>query len=402
MSEYQLITEELGDLKFKAQYTADPEMVKNKYQQAVSELRKANVPGFRPGKATDQAIKVRFKDRIHQWVTAEMVKQANDDVLYETKARPLGRAKIESAQLSGNTFKLEAVFSKKPEITLAAYKELELSEPILDQSVASIKEEFLKDLLTKHGESHPFADNESVQMGDKLVIDVELSSGFKEEGKLYNVGENLYESFDQNILDMKVGDVKEFELTVDSAAVTCKVTLHMGLKDRAAELTDEIAVKCGVEKAEDVLNSLQVIAENRIQGIRNAKIAEALRAKLLETHEFEVPNWLVTVEAEHLASRQGLKYSEINDETRDHIRSQARDSVKFTLILDAIRQTEPETELSDQEALEAVKQTLLQRGVSDVDAYLQRSFKDGSLLGFLETVRTDYVVQWLINNVKVS
>jgi FKBP-type peptidyl-prolyl cis-trans isomerase (trigger factor) len=175
----------------------------------------------------------------------------------------------------------------------------------------------------------------------------------------------------------------------------------MGLKSIPCPLDDTLATKCGVENLGVVTDSVRLIAENHLKGERNAKIANQIRLRLLADNDFVLPNWLVNKEAEYMAQHQGVKYPELNDEAKEHLRQQAHDSVKFTLIMDSIRRAEPDTELSDTEALEAVKQTLTQRGVQDTDSFLQKSAREGTLMGFVERIRTDYAVQWLIDNAKV-
>ena len=397
----QITTEELEDYKLRVKYIADSTVIKEKNQKALEQLRNAKISGFRPGKATDQAIKIKFKDRIEQWVKAEMTNHANDDIVFQTKIRPIGRPEIEKVNLTNNSFELEAIYNKKPEFVLAEYKGIEIPAPQMDKSIEDIVQEYIQTLREKHGEVRPYEDSDFVQAKDRITLEYELSNGTKEEGKVYQVGSGLLDGFDENLYGMKAGDVREFDLSIDGQKVGCKATVHMGLKTVPCPLDDTLATKCGVENMDVVNDSVKQIAENHFKGERNAKIADQIRLRLLATNEFVLPNWLVNKEAEYMAQHQGVKYSELNDEAKENIRKQAYDSVKFTLIMDSIRRAEPETELSDAEALEAVKQTLVQRGVQDPDSFLQRSAREGSLMGFVERIRTDFAVQWLINNCKV-
>jgi trigger factor len=401
MSEMQITTEELEDFKLKVNYVADKNVVKNKNKEALDSLRGMKVPGFRPGKATDLAIRVKYKDRIEQWVKSEMINLANEDIVFQTKILPIGKPKIELAKLAGSDFKLEAVYNKKPDFELAEYKGIEIPEPHIEKSLEDKVNEFLQTLREKHSDVRPYEENDFVQKGDKVTLEYELSNGDKEEGKLYEVGTNLFEEFDDGLYGMTAGENRKFDVLIDSKKVNCSVTLHMGLKSVICPLDDTLAAKCGVKTVDEVLNSVRSIAENQIKAERNEKIVEQIKLRLLESNKFDPPNWLTSQEAEGLARQQGLIYADLNDEAKEKIRSQASDNVKFTLIVDSIRKAEAEVELSDQEALEGIKQNLLQRGVKDLQGFLTKAQKDGSLFGFVERMKNDYVIQFLVDKAVV-
>ncbi len=401
MSEAQIQTEELEDFKLKVVYTADKEVVQQKNKEALNQLRKMNVPGFRPGKATDLALKVKFKDRINQWVQAEMITEANDDILFETKIRPIGRPKVESVSLNGTVFKYEAIYNKKPEFELSEYKGLEIPEPHLEKSVEDKIAEYTQSLREKHGEVQPYGDNDFVQAGDSVTLEYELSNGDKEEGKLYEVGSNLFKEFDENLYGMTAGETREFVIQIDDKPVTAKVTVHMGLKKTPCALDESLAQRCGVASLEEVTNSIKIIAENQTKAERNEKLVNQVKLQLLEKNIFEVPKWLALQEAEFVARQQGLVYAELDEEVQNKILTQARDNVRFTLIIDSIKRVENDVELSTQEAINGVRQNLSQRGVGNVEAFLQKADKEGQLLGFVEKMKNDYAIQWLVDNAKV-
>lgn len=401
MSEAQITTEELEDFRLKVVYVADKGVVKTKNKEALNSLRHLKVPGFRPGKASDLALKVKFKDRINQWVQAEMVSYANDDIVFETKLRPLGKPKIESVKLEGTEFKMEAVYNKKPDFELSEYKGLEIPEPHLDKTIDDRIAEYTQNLRDKHADVRPYGEDDFVQEGDTVTLEYELSNGEKDEGKLYEVGSKLYPEFDENLFGMTAGETREFDIEIDGKRVSAKVTLHMGLKKSPCPLDETLAQRCGVKSIDEVTNSLKIIAENQHKAERNERLVEQVKLQLLEKNKFEVPKWLTLQEAEFIAKQQGLVYAELNDEARDKVLAQASDNVRFTLIIDSIKKVEPEVVLADHEALQGVKQNLDRRGVKDVEAFINKSYRDGSLFGFVEKMKNDYAIQFLVDNAKV-
>lgn len=102
--------------KLNIKYTALPETVVEKTKAALNELRKLPVPGFRPNKATDIAIKTRYKSRINDWVKREMLNQSVEDILFETKMQHIGQPQVIDMRLEGNVFNCEMIFLKKPDL----------------------------------------------------------------------------------------------------------------------------------------------------------------------------------------------------------------------------------------------------------------------------------------------
>lgn len=399
----EIKTEKLEDYKIKVNYIANTDVVKEKNKEALDQLRtlKEKVPGFRPGKANDLALRVRFKDRIEQWVKSEMVSQANDDIMFDTKIKPIGKPHFESVVLDGNTFKLEAVYNGRPDFELSEYKGLEIPNPHLEKSQEDLINEYLQILRTKHSDIKPYEDDDFVQDGDKVTLEYKLSNGKEEEGKLYEVGSNLFHGFDHGLLGMKAGESKTFDVIIDNDKVSCDVTVHMGLKSVPCPLDETLAQRCGVQSIEEVVESIKTITENNLKSERDNKLAEQIKLKLLDLNKFEPPQWLVNQEAEFVARHRGLTFSSLDDEQKKDITSEASKNIRFTLILDEIKGLEPEVNLEEQQAINNVKNILMQQGVQNVEGYLNKAFNDGSLFGIVERMKNDYIVKWLIDNAKV-
>lgn len=401
MTDMQVTTEELEYCKVKVKYQANSDVVSKKTKEAINQLRGMNVPGFRPGKASDLAIKVRFKDRIKQWVEREMLNEANNDILFETKMRPLSRPQVEKQTLEGNNFSCEMVYMKKPDIELKEFKGLEIPKPNIEKDEFQVAEEMLQKIREQNAESRPYDENEFVQNGDKITIRLEVSDGTTDEGIVYKVGESLYPDFDENLYGMSIGETREFAIKVDGKKETCKVTVNMGMKPVPAPLDDSFAQRVGVKSFGELQETLTNIAKDKIKQMRDELVGDQIKKRLVADHDFEAPPWLVTMESQHLAGQEGLKWPELEQAAQDKYIERAKDNVKFTLILDAIREKEKETELSDNEAVEMVRQVALRKGLQNVDEWLQKSMKDGSLYGLVAKAKNDYTMQWLIDNAKV-
>jgi len=401
MSELQVSTEEIEYCKVRVNYTADSKVVSEKNKEAIYNLKKLPVPGFRPGKATDVAIKVHFKDKIKQWVEREMLNQANDDVIYETKMTPLGQPQVEKHSLKGNEFSCQLVYLKKPDFELKQYKGIEVPEPHSPKTVDEMAEQIVQGVRTQHSDITPYGDGDFIQAGDRITLDYTVGEETK-EGQLYQVGQKIYPEFDENLFGMSPGETREFELDINGKKTSCKVNFHMGMKQVAAPLDDELAKKVGLNSLEELFNTAKTIAQNQFKSNRDSLIAEQIKATLVSSHDFEPPTWSVLMEAQHMSMMEGFKLWEtIEEDIKTAYLARGKDNVKFTLILDSINKAEPETVISELEAVSMLKQTLAQRGIQNVDAWIQRASQDGTLIGLIAKAKVDYTLQWLVDNTKI-
>jgi trigger factor len=400
MSELQVNTEELEYCKIKVNYTADSDVVGVKYKEAIKQLRKMPVPGFRPGKATDLAIKLKYKDRIKDWVIREMLQQAHDDILFETKMRPLGNYQVQTVKLDKNDFNCELVYLKKPEFELAKYAGLEVPTPHIDEMPEQIAERLLQDLREQHGETRPYEENEFVQPGDQITMDYEVA-GEKQVGMVYHVGSNVVPGLDDSIVGMTPGEDRSFPLEVDGEKKDAKVILHMGTKKIPCPLSAELAQKVGFKTVEELHQKAQVTGEEQLRSRKNVAIAEQIKKQLVAAHDFEVPPWLLGMEAQQIAAQEGVNWDGLSEAAKQPFIDRGKDQVKFALILDSVRLAEADLQLSDDEAVRLVGQRVASMGVPDPDKFISESARNGRLHGLMASLRNDYTMQWLVDKATV-
>jgi len=387
--------------KVKVKYTADSDKVKEKYKKAISELKKLPVPGFRPNKATDQAIRNHFKAKIDAWVKQEMISESYEDILFETKIQPIGFPQTLDLKLDGNDFNCEFLFLKKPDFELKEVKGLEIPKPHQNITQNDYVEEMLQEIRTQNSNAVPYADGDFVQAGDTITMDYTVDDQVA-EGELYKVGNNLLPEFDDNIIGMAPGESREFDVLnpTTNAKSHVKVLLHMGMKKTLCGLDDELAVKVGLKDLAELRKVVEGISSNRLKQHTDAQIADQIKKRLVDMHDFELPEWLTNMELQQVAQRMSIDLATASDQTKSDLITQAKNSVKFALILDSIRKNTPEADLSDEEILNIIKAKVANQ-VQDVDGFLQESQKNGKLLGFVAQVRNEVTLQYLIDNAKI-
>lgn len=399
----QITTEDVEYCKVKVGYVADSKVVSKKAKEAINNIRSLPVPGFRPGKATDVAIKLKYKDRINQWVSGEMLNCAHDDIIFETKMKPLGRPQLISHSLKNNEFSCEFMYLKKPEFELKQFKEIEVSEPNPSTTVDDIASDILLQLRKKCASSVPYGESDFVQMGDKITLSYRIGEDPIKEGQLYVVGEKLFPEFDENLQGMVAGETRTFNILINDKAVSCTATVHMGMKQTLAPLDDDLAKRYNLVKVDALMNAINSMAQQQFTSARNEGIGTQIKEKLVSSHDFEVPSWLVLMEAQYLAMTEGLKWDTLTDDVKDKYLDRAKQNVKFTLILDSVRDVAKESELSDAECLDVIKQQIFrQKPGINIESTIQEMLKNGSLAGLLAKTKNDFTLQYLIDNAVVK
>lgn len=412
---------DLGDCKVQVVYTADTNVVVNKRKESYKQLRNAPIPGYRPGKATDIAIKQyalrnhQVKHQLDTWVKTELATQAYDDILFETKIKPIGRPELTSLELGDMSFTCEMNIMKKPEFTLKDYKSMEIPKPALPTNSSEFAEKMLQDLRKQNGTIEPYGENDFVQAGDQITLDFEIKvddqiiGDGKQEGQLYNVGEgNVFPEFDQNILGMSAGETREFDLVlpenfkdVAGKQAHVKVTVHMGTKRIPAALDDDLAVKLGLKDYNDLRTQLEQVATQKVQSMEMALVAQQIVKRLVaDNSDFEIPEWLYSMEAQYSAANEQKKWAELNDEEKLSYTNRAKEGVRLALILDSIQEQDPESCLSDAEAIGIVKSRIQEVG-RDVEQTISEMQSNGQLVGAVAALKNEFTVQFLAKRVKI-
>lgn len=390
--------------KLNVQYIADSDILLSKFDNAISNLKQSKIPGFRRGKAPDFAIRTKCKKQIDAFVINEMITQAYEDVLHEAKIKPIGRPQIKKVEMPDDkNFSCEMTIFKKPDFTLSQYKELEVQKPkTTDVNVNKQMVLALEGLCERFGDISPYDDNDVVDYKDNITLDYEVfvdgakSEELSSSGMLYNVGSNVVTGLDDNLIGMKAGETKEFDVENKHF----KVVVHMGTKVVPAKLDDELAKKLGSESVDDLKKVLGESISLRVSNNEKAIIRREIIENLVKNTDINVPDWLINMEGQHISVQEKLDWNKLSDEEKIPLKDSARNNIKLSLILDSIRDAEPETVLSDAEIINVLKQRVANSG-TDPEKFLVESRKNGTLLGMLAGLKDEFALQWLVDNAKL-
>lgn len=412
----QIDVNEIEPCKLNITYVADAMEILNKRGEILNAFKKAPVPGFREGKATTDAIKMHYRTQIEDSLKRALAEDAYHNTLFEKKIKPHGPPKFNSLLLADGKFTCEFELHTKPNFDLLPVKGLEIVKPHLAENEVEITERLLQELRVRFGEVSPFTETDFVQSGDNVILDYEgFIDGQRIEhlcatGEMLTVGSSNFADFDNNILGMSLGEVREFDVVVPNNSlpslqgkmVHLKVTLSMGSKTIPSPLDDTLAVKMGKKDMTELREFARGAASSTIQNKEKAQLNEAIANKLVDGTDMQVPNWMTLSEAQYLANGAKLNWALIEDLDREKYLSLAERNVKLSLILDRVREITPEAQLTDQEVFEVIKQNLAKTRVQEpIDQIMERMNKSGYLQILFSRIRDEHTMDYIAKNIQI-
>lgn len=403
---------DLDYCKLEVLYTADPDVVADKKEEIIASYRNQDIPGFRKGRAPDSAIRLAKAKEISVAVAEHMKAQAFDDAIFETEIKPIGYPHFDDVKITGNNFSCKMTIAKKPDFTLKDLK-FKVPRPHIEKDADTEVQESLQDLRMRFGDVEPYGDDDFVEVGDQVTIAFDANidgkpfEGSSSEGQVYVVGQSSLKDFDDNVLGMSAGESRKFQITfpenypeIGGKIAEFNVTLHMGTKRVPCALDDNLAKQCGEESLKSLQDKLDKIAKAKVNQSENIKIRQQVAAKLVEAHDFRVPDFLTDLESQHLAAQHGVDYSSLEDSEKDVFKEQAVKQVKLSLILDSVRESEPDSVMSDNEAQNALAKRAQMKGVDPKEFFVEAQ-KNGSLIGMLAGLKDEYTMQWVVSQAEL-
>ncbi len=329
---------------------------------AIQLQRRVRLPGFRPGKAPVSLIQQKFRDDIRSEVLQELVPEYVRVRAQEQNWEPVGYPSVTDVQFADDTaLRFKATVEVLPEFQLENYEDM--SVPLEESKVS--EEEVVKNLdrLREQAATYVNLEDRPLQEGDFASIGFEgISPGrdstpVKVEEVLCEIGgANTMKEFTENLKGAQLGEERRFEIAyppefndprLAGKTVAYKVKV-LGLKKKILpELNDDFAREMGEFASLDALRQ-------RVQDeLGKAKREEAeqkaknqLRQKLVELHDFPVPESMVERQMERRVERlrrqltaQGVDLKSLQMDWKKLRASQqesALQEVKSALILEKI------------------------------------------------------------------
>lgn len=408
--------QEIEYCKINVHYEADAEQIENKRNEVLAQFKRAPVKGFRPGKANLEVIKIQYQKQINESLKRALAEQAFHDTIFEKGIKPFGTPTFSNLTLLVNKFSCDFSMSKKPDFELVPYKGIAFPKQPVDLRIPDMTQQMLQELRVRYGDVNPYTTDDMVQVGDSVVIDYHAFDGdvsldtLDGKGEVLTVGKIALPGFDDALLNMKLGETRSFDILIPEGGlpsvvgrtIRFEVNLVSGAKNVPMPLNDDLAIRAGKENYNQLVEAVTMNASTRYtEALRGANIKQ-LSARLLADNDIKVPSWLTLSEAQYLVSNANLKWDLMPDSDRNSFLKTAESNVKMSLILDKIREEEPEAQLSDNEILEMIKATVGKSGGQDPDQVLANLNHNGYLSVLVARIRDEHALDFVLKNSNIT
>ncbi len=345
-------------------------------------IDKLNIPGFRRGKAPRAFVEKMYgKEVFYEDAMNDIYPDALDAAIKESEYEYVeDKIDLDVVSVGAEGLVFKAVITVKPEVTLAAYKGLDITREEKEVTDADVEDEVKKlqdrnsRMVTVEGRAAETGDTVDFDF-DGYVDDVAFDGGKAEHYSLVLgsgqfipgfeeqiVGKNAGEEFDVNVTFPE--DYHAEELKGKAAVFKCK--LHEIKAKELPVADDEFAKDCSEF---DTLDELKAdlkakLAESR-KNEADAAFENALMDKLVEGMTAEIPeamfenevteqvnNFAYRLQAQGMDMKLYLQYTGMDEAAlRQNFRPQAEQQVKGRLALEKIAALENLT--ASEEEIEA-------------------------------------------------
>src|SRR6202022_915663 len=270
--------------------------------------RVARVPGFRPGKAPVTLIRRRFADDIKSEVLQSLVPNQIERAVSENKMVPITRPQIDKVDFAeAGPVKFRATFEVLPEFELGQYKDLEVEIDDVEIEDSDV-DKALEELRDRAANFVP-VERRAITDGDYAQLKLKgIPAGGGEPIEADSVlchvgGEETMDAFNEHLRGATPGEHKNFDVTYPTDYPDSKLQGKtysysveiLGIKEKKRpELNDEFAKDVSeAQTVEDLKKKIRESLEAARRDRKNDQTREKLLAKLVEAHEFPVPQALV-------------------------------------------------------------------------------------------------------------
>jgi trigger factor len=343
--------------------------------------QKANIPGFRKGKAP-RAILEQYvgKASIIEDALKSVVPQAYEQALKEQEIEPFAQPEVEITQTDPVIFK--AVVPLAPTVELGDYHSIKM-EPEKAEVTEDNVNEVIEELRHQNATWEPV--DRPLDYKDLATIDI--NGKIDEKPYIQRVGTQYQvikdsigpaPGFADQIVGMKKGEEKEFDLTfpedyANTEAAGKKAHFKVKLSEIKAEILPELddefvgristELKTVDELHEEVRKNLVMRTEDRVKTEFQEKLVEAV----IEQSQIDYPPILIEIEINRILNEQARQLqmsgrnledycrsiNKTEQQLREELRPIAEKNIMASLVLNKLAEVE-HVEVSDVEIDESV------------------------------------------------
>jgi trigger factor len=409
--------------KHEIEVTVPVDEIARETDRVVADIQqKAKLPGFRPGKAPASLIRSKFSKQVREDVLENLLPKYFKQKVEEEHLEVVGRPNVKDVHFhEGEPLRFKAEFEVAPEIELKDYRGVTVhySEPQVSDGDIDKRLEEIREQKSQFVNVEPRA----IVDGDYAVVTLDSLSGVDpavhQDEVVLHVGDpDTMPGFSEALLGMSPEEEKEFEVTypedfgqerLAGKTVRFRAKLTTIRTKELPELNDEFAQDLGdYQTLNDLREAVRkAIFHEREYGAQQ-KAKDQLIDRLIETHEFPVPEAYIERQIESQLENQFRELAERGiDPTKlqidwtklkDAQRPKALHDVKASLLVDKIAEREAITPTNDE--VDAEVQRIAKQQREPVAAVRKKLVKDGVLNRIAYQIRSNKTMNFLFEHAR--
>jgi trigger factor len=409
--------------KHELEITVPVDEIDRETERVVTKLQqKVRLPGFRPGKAPANLIRTKFAHEIRQDVLESLVPKHFQKKIEEEELRIVGSPNVKDVHFhQGEPLVFKAQFEVAPVIELKEYRgvtvhyrEPETTDEEVTKRIESLREQKAQFVN---------ADPRPVVDGDFAVVSLESISGLDEplqqEEMTLHVGDaETITEFSDAVRGMTPEEEKEFDVTypedyerekLAGKSVRFRMKLKIIRTKELPELNDDFAQDLGdfqtLTELRDAVRQT-IFREKEVGAQQKAK--EELLDRLIETHDFPVPEAFIErqIEAEiegqlRQMSARGVDVSKLKldwAKLKESMRPKALRDVKATLLIERV--AEVESVYATKDEVDREVQRIARQEREPVAATRKKLEKNGAIGRIANHIRSEKTLSFLFEHAR--
>ena len=404
-----------------------------KFEEAIQDVYKKNakyfnIPGFRKGKAPFKMVEKAYGIQIfYEDAFNEIAGEAYVKGLEDNKIEAVSKPEIDIKQIeAGKDLIFTAVVQTKPEVTLGAYKGIELKK--VEYNVTDKDVEYELEHIAEHNARLVAVEDRPVEKGDTVVIDFEgfvdgkAFEGGKAENHELEIGSGKFiPGFEDQIVGMKIDEDRDIKVTfpeeypakeLEGKEATFKIKLHEIKKKELPEINDEFAKDASeFDTLEDWKKSIREKQEKANESKAKFEMEDAAIETVCKNAKVDIPSGMIETQLDNMekdiSSRlnyQGMnldQYLQMIGKTkkkfRDENKEQAEKQVKTSLVLEAIMK-DAKVEVTEEEIDAKIKEMAEMYGQKEEEVK-----QNPELRKYVEeSLKSEKTIHYIVDNAKIK
>lgn len=423
--QYDLQIEEVSSIRRRLRFTLASGLVKVELDRAfVTYKNKVRIPGFRSGKVPRPMLEQRFGKQIQAEVAESLVNRLYREASEKLEVASQPQLTRPGEVLQGSDFTFEVEVDVKPHVAIHGYKGVEVEYAEATVTDADVERVVKQRLATKtHIES--VEDGRGVQKGDLVLTELKLLGAdgaelANEAGTMVSTGgEKYYPGVEALLVGLSKGEGATAEVTIRSSSVfnhlrgvTATATVKV-LEIQAQvipALSDEIALELGFEGGVDGMRTaIRMQLQDQADEAGRMQARVALLQKLVDNHDFDVPNTMVDEQLQALVEELRVRRAwggtdprsiRFSDAEMADLRVRARFAAKGSVILATVAKAES-LDVSDDDISAKINEIADSRGQAPeaIRGYLER---ENALPVLRDRILEEKTLEWLLENASLT